>query len=674
MKIPLVLSFIISLWASGGSQVGWAAELEESDFPIIVRFKNTRDYSIYLENEAKEQGIEIMGKEFHPEMKDRKYSEVAEILVNYDDLWKVYYTSGHSRSRYWNFDQPLIEALKLCKDKIEDYKSELHICDVELIEELQARLSKAEEEIEEKEVSEDSGFFAWVWQKANESANYVSDMTYSLKTLSGRRYFFDIKRAEATSIDRSDFKNLDISSVYDGSLLLENFETVRGSIRNLLRRSKSASSLFDRIKRDLEAYKTLKLKKHFFDSKQNIIVFGDQGTGAEKSQVVSQTVKNMSIVCQWFGCDFGISAGDNIYNEGPLYDEDGNWVQEFVAKFVSVFYPLRLPIYLAIGNHDLGLLKYKRSPSQEDMKARLKAQVEFSKRNENPGIEDSDKRMWNLEGPYYSRLIEENGIRTYLIFLETNHYPSDFTQESIDNDEQKRWLESQLSTEDARNADWRIVVGHHPLYSVGRHGVNHGDTDRMSKLKEELRSLFCQGNVNFYLAGHDHHLELDAIPCEEGKPVMQILSGAAAKGELRKVHEKDFSFPFIFGAESFSPKLVANIEPFIWGNGFTRDQILRYAPVKPIHGFAFLQFSKIASHSSHAEPSTSGVSYENRVEINMYKTAQLGPQRIGCWAIDGSIHSETEYDSDGFLKNCDENEGHLFQPTVTLIKKLNGRR
>jgi predicted phosphodiesterase len=61
--------------------------------------------------------------------------------------------------------------------------------------------------------------------------------------------------------------------------------------------------------------------------------------------------------------------------------------------------------------------------------------------------------------------------------------------------EQLAWLEQVLSRSRAR---WRIVYGHHPLYSTGkRHG---GD----ARLRKKLESLLTGEGVQVVLAGHDH--------------------------------------------------------------------------------------------------------------------------------------------------------------------------
>jgi acid phosphatase len=75
---------------------------------------------------------------------------------------------------------------------------------------------------------------------------------------------------------------------------------------------------------------------------------------------------------------------------------------------------------------------------------------------------------------------------------------------SQDTDSQIAWLTAQLA---GSTADWKIVVGHHPIYSGGLHG------DQPELIARVLPLLHRYG-VHVYIAGHDHdlqHLQSDGI-------------------------------------------------------------------------------------------------------------------------------------------------------------------
>jgi tartrate-resistant acid phosphatase type 5 len=67
-----------------------------------------------------------------------------------------------------------------------------------------------------------------------------------------------------------------------------------------------------------------------------------------------------------------------------------------------------------------------------------------------------------------------------------------------DTHKQLRWLDSVLASS---HAVWKIVVGHHPIYSsVG----NHGNT---KELIDDVLPLLQKYGVRIYLCGHEHFLQ-----------------------------------------------------------------------------------------------------------------------------------------------------------------------
>ena len=64
-------------------------------------------------------------------------------------------------------------------------------------------------------------------------------------------------------------------------------------------------------------------------------------------------------------------------------------------------------------------------------------------------------------------------------------------------EEQLNWLEKRLS---ASNADWKIVIGHHPVFSGGKHGNTRRLVDRVKPLLDRF-------GVQAYINGHDHDLQ-----------------------------------------------------------------------------------------------------------------------------------------------------------------------
>ena len=83
-------------------------------------------------------------------------------------------------------------------------------------------------------------------------------------------------------------------------------------------------------------------------------------------------------------------------------------------------------------------------------------------------------------------------------------------------EQQLAWIEKQLVSS---VADWLIVVGHYPVYSVSYHGPTR-------KLVDSLLPMMEKTGVAGYFAGHDHDLQHISV---EGSCVDHYLSGAGAK-------------------------------------------------------------------------------------------------------------------------------------------------
>src|SRR5262249_40205306 len=91
---------------------------------------------------------------------------------------------------------------------------------------------------------------------------------------------------------------------------------------------------------------------------------------------------------------------------------------------------------------------------------------------------------------------------------------------------QFEWLRNTLAdSQNEAGVKWRIVYGHHPMYTSGFH-LNER---RIGALRTQLTPVFEKYRVDLFVAGHDHdmeHLRKDGIH--------YFISGAGG-AELRKV-------------------------------------------------------------------------------------------------------------------------------------------
>lgn len=89
-----------------------------------------------------------------------------------------------------------------------------------------------------------------------------------------------------------------------------------------------------------------------------------------------------------------------------------------------------------------------------------------------------------------------------------------------------QWLNETLANA-SEDVKWKIVIGHHPCYSVGPR-IDNYDTLTMRKA---LTKTFEEHKVDVYLSGHEHslqHLKPEGF-------THQFISGAGS--ELTKVTE-----------------------------------------------------------------------------------------------------------------------------------------
>jgi hypothetical protein len=91
--------------------------------------------------------------------------------------------------------------------------------------------------------------------------------------------------------------------------------------------------------------------------------------------------------------------------------------------------------------------------------------------------------FYQMPGRYYNRRVGD----VEFFALDTNEYTW----------KEKAWLTLMLNKSTAR---WKVVYGHHPIYSSGEHGVS-------SLLRKELEPVLIKFKADIYLSGHDHDYE-----------------------------------------------------------------------------------------------------------------------------------------------------------------------
>jgi hypothetical protein len=210
----------------------------------------------------------------------------------------------------------------------------------------------------------------------------------------------------------------------------------------------------------------------------NFLVVGDWGRNGEFHQ--KDVAYRMGLEATATSAGFVLSMGDNFYPDGVISTTDPQWNKSYEDVYTA--YSLNIPWYSSFGNHD-----YRGS---------IQAQLDYSKVS----------RRWRTTERYYSfeRSIPQSKDKALFVFLDTNPFDGTLSRNSHsdlaqqDTAAQIAWLKNTLSNS---TATWKIVVGHHPLYTTG---VRRG---RMLDVRNALLPIFEQYKVHVYFAGHEHDLQ-----------------------------------------------------------------------------------------------------------------------------------------------------------------------
>ncbi|MFN4315909.1 MAG: purple acid phosphatase family protein [Chitinophagaceae bacterium] len=255
------------------------------------------------------------------------------------------------------------------------------------------------------------------------------------------------------------------------------------------------------------------------DKALHFLVMGDWGRNGENYQ--KEVAAGMGKAAHDLDASFIVATGDNFYPYGVASTQDYHWISSFETIYTAQ--SLHVKWYPVLGNHD-----YASNPD---------AQVAYS----------SISSRWTMPARYYAKTFRVGRDSLLMLFMDTD--PIEKMQRSVPNDSikypvgavdrQLRWLDSALLHSQAR---WKMVVGHHPLYTGGWR-KNSKDTEALRKL---LGPIFEKHRVDAYIAGHEHHLE----HIKPAGATHYIISGAAS--EARPVTKYPDIGLFAEGTQGFA--------------------------------------------------------------------------------------------------------------------------
>lgn len=259
------------------------------------------------------------------------------------------------------------------------------------------------------------------------------------------------------------------------------------------------------------------------------------GNGSTISASGQQPVATaMKSYCAQHGCDVATMLGDNIYPDGATAGPDD--AARFRDLFTIPYGPLGdgrkdFRIYTVLGNHDW-----------HTSRAGALAQVRFMETTQPFYMRGL---FYRVVPPSAHGQVEIFAIDTQVLLAGTTVYkavladdasaaPSDRIEKlepwAAPRDDAERnmvgWLEGALASSDAR---WKIVIGHHPLWST-----SGSKFEQAKVLRRLILPTLCR-YADMYLAGHEHTLEVHTDDCsaalagQASAPLPQVVSGSASK-------------------------------------------------------------------------------------------------------------------------------------------------
>jgi len=212
----------------------------------------------------------------------------------------------------------------------------------------------------------------------------------------------------------------------------------------------------------------------------NFVLFGDWGRRGQIDQL--HVAAQMADASSAIGAKFVVSVGDNFYESGVTSTEDSHWRESFEEIYKAS--ALQIPWKVILGNHDYY--------------GNCDAQITYSKTS----------RRWQMPARYFVETQQFGPDVTadffYVdttpmvkIYYEVKEETMRANVRAQDVPAQIAWLKNALG---ASKAQWKIVIGHHPIYS----GNARGGTPELVDL---ILPILYEHRVQAYFNGHDHDLQ-----------------------------------------------------------------------------------------------------------------------------------------------------------------------
>ena len=180
------------------------------------------------------------------------------------------------------------------------------------------------------------------------------------------------------------------------------------------------------------------------------LAVADTGSGDANQRAVG---RQMAAVHRQRPVDLVVLGGDNIYPSGDMALIEATFRRPYAELLAA-----GVPFHAVLGNHDIRT-------------ANGTPQVAY--------------RPFGMAGRWYN--LRRGPVEFF--FLDTNG--------NADRQRQLSWLRTVLA---ASTAPWKVVVGHHPIFSSGFYGDDPGAQARLVPLMRRY-------GVALYINGHEHNYE-----------------------------------------------------------------------------------------------------------------------------------------------------------------------
>ena len=230
------------------------------------------------------------------------------------------------------------------------------------------------------------------------------------------------------------------------------------------------------------------------DAGSDLLMVGDWGYDDDHT-AQSSVARGMRLYAQQHGIkpQALMMLGDNWYGELAGGVHSPRWKMQFEEMYPAEAFDC--PAYAILGNHD-----YQRWPE-----SKVDAELEYARMGKTRWTMPA--RWYRFEFPTRNPLMTVIALDSNMPFADgSSSRGRDFTLTPQQQADQLAWLTTELKR--PRTTPFLVVMGHHPVYSDGKHGDH-------PVLVRDWDPLFREHGVHLYLAGHDHdmqHLEFEHHP------------------------------------------------------------------------------------------------------------------------------------------------------------------